>query len=199
MRKGFALATVVLTISAAPLFAQTNTDRTAKPAPALAKAAQSKMKMASDEHFVKDAAGANVAEVELGRLATQKASGDDVKKFGQRMVDEHSKANDELKTLVQGKNIALPNTMDAAHKAVHDRLAKLSGVAFDRSYVREMVAGHRKVAAEFRAESMNGKDADVKAFASKMLPTIEEHLKEAEGLSSKAVGTSGTVRPPAKK
>lgn len=195
MKQSLALATVVLMMSAAPVFAQTSTARTTKPAPA--KAAHAKLM--TGEHFVKDAAAANIAEVELGRLATQKASSEDVKQFGQRMVDDHGKANDELKTLAKNKNITLPETMDAAHKAKHDRLVKLSGVAFDRSYLRDMVTGHRKVAAEFRAESTNGKDAEIKAYASKMLPTIEEHLKEAESLSSKAVGTSGKVRTPAKR
>lgn len=195
MKRGFALATVVLMMSAAPLLAQTNTARTTRPTHA--KAAHAKMM--TDEHFVKDAAAANVAEVELGRLATQKASSEDVKKFGQRMVDDHGKASDELKTLAKNRNITLPETMDAAHKAKHDQLAKLSGVAFDRRYLRDMVTGHRKVTGEFRAESTNGKDADIKAYASRMLPTIEEHLKEAERLSSKAVGTSGKVRTPAKK
>jgi putative membrane protein len=188
MNRTLAFAMAAVIASAAPLFAQTTSPKPAKAHPHAQATHAAPM---TDEHFVKDSGAANMAEVELGRLAATKASREEVKKFGQQMVDEHEKANDELKTIAKNKNIALPETMDAAHKAVHDRLARLSGAAFDRSYMREMVAGHRKVAAEFRTESSSGKDNDVKAYAAKMLPTIEQHLKEAEGLSSTAVGTSG--------
>jgi len=153
--------------------------------------------MSADQQFVKNVAADNMAEVELGRLATEKASRDDVKKFAQQMVDEHGKANDELKTLASSKNIMLSETVDASHKAVHDRLSKLSGAAFDRDYLREMTNGHRKAVAAFKAEATTGKDAEIKAWAVKMQPTIEAHLKEVEGLNRSAVGTSGqrTTKP----
>jgi putative membrane protein len=106
------------------------------------------------------------------------------------MVDDHTKANDELKTIAQNKSITLPSSIDAKHKAVADKLSKLSGDAFDRAYMQEMVNGHRAVANEFRTESKSGKDSDVKAWAAKTLPTVEEHLKEAES-ANKVVGTSG--------
>src|SRR5262245_45347502 len=109
-------------------------------------------KMAGDEHFVMDVAHAGMAEVELGKMATDKASKDEVKKFGQRMVDDHSKAGDELKTIAQTKNITWPADLDAKHKAVRDRLSKMTGDAFDRAYMQEMVEGHRKVAAALRTE-----------------------------------------------
>ena len=142
-----------------------------------------------DSAWVTKAAQGGIAEVELGRLATAKAASDEVKKFGQRMVDDHSKANDELKTLAQNKTITLPAEIDAKHKAEHDRLAKLSGGAFDRAYMQAMVAGHREVANLFRTESMSGKDPDVKAWAAKTLPTVEEHLKMAQE-TSKALGST---------
>src|SRR5262249_51808111 len=113
--------------------------------------------------------------------------------FGQRMVDDHSKANDELKTLAQNKNITLPTALDATDKATVDRLAKLNGESFDRAYMQAMVKDHQKDVNEFRTQSKSGKDADVKAWASKTLPTLEEHLKMAKDTSHAVVGTSGTM------
>jgi putative membrane protein len=146
--------------------------------------------LAADEAFVMKAAKGGMAEVELGKLASQKASADNVKQFGQRMVDDHSKANDELKSLAASKKITLPAEMGAEEKALHDRLSKLSGAAFDRAYMKAMVADHVKDVNEFKMESKSGKDPDVKAWAGKTLPTLEDHLKMAREANS-AVGTSG--------
>src|SRR4051812_34394375 len=121
-----------------------------------------------------------MAEVELGRLAADKASNADVKKFGQRMVDDHTKANDELKMIASSKNITLPTAVDAKHKATADRLSKLSGAAFDAAFMQTMVQDHRKAVASFKRESQTGKDAEIKAFAGKTLPTLEDHLKMAQ-------------------
>jgi putative membrane protein len=138
---------------------------------------------AADQTFVMHAAQANVAEVELGKLALQKTQRDDVKKFGQQMVDDHTKAGDELRAIAMRKNIAVSTDLDAEHKALHDRLSKLSGAAFDQAYMQAMADGHKKVAAEVRQESKSGKDAEVKAWATKTLPTIEAHLKHAQTVS----------------
>jgi len=144
-----------------------------------------------DRQFVMEAAQGGMAEVELGQLATQKASSDAVKQFGQRMVTDHGKANDELKTLAQSKSITLPTDI-GKHKATKDKLEKLSGAAFDRAYMQEMLNDHRKDVSDFRKESQSGKDPDVKAWAAKTLPTLEEHLQMAQSASRGAVGTSGT-------
>jgi len=143
-----------------------------------------------DENFVMKAANGSMAEVELGKLAIEKAGSDEVKKFGRRMVDDHSKANDELKTLAQNKHITLPAAIDPHEKALHDRLAKLSGAAFDRAYMQAMLTDHKKDVNEFRMEVKSGKDADVKGWAAKTLPTLEAHLKLAQSTNT-AVGTSG--------
>jgi len=147
--------------------------------------------LAADDSFVKKAAEGGMAEVELGKLAAQKASSDEVKKFGQRMADDHGKANDELKTLAQKKNITLPGDLDAKDKALHDKLEKLSGPAFDRAYMQAMLTDHQKDVSEFRTESKSGTDPDVKAWAAKTLPTLEDHLKQARETRG-AVATSGT-------
>ena len=90
-------------------------------------------------------AGVAMGEVELGTLAKDKASSRDVKGFAQRMVDDHSKAGDELKAIAQRKNLTWPSALPADAVALKDRLSKLSGAAFDRAYIDAMVNGHREV------------------------------------------------------
>ncbi|HUR35680.1 MAG TPA: DUF4142 domain-containing protein [Vicinamibacterales bacterium] len=147
---------------------------------------------AADHAFVMDAAMGSAAEVELGNLAADKAQGEAVKDFAKRMVADHGRASDELKTLAQTRNLSLPADVGARHKATKDRLSRLSGAAFDRAYMQQMVADHRKDVLAFQKESKTGKDGDVKAWAAKTLPTLQEHLKMAEQASRGAVGTSGT-------
>ena len=144
----------------------------------------------ADSHFVMEAAKGGLAEVEKGRLAADKASSADVKQFGQRMVDDHSKANDELKSVASQKGITLPTELDAKDKAMVDKLSKLSGDAFDKAYMTDMVKDHKTDVADFKKEANHGKDADVKSFASKTLPTLEEHLRMAEDIHSKMGGTA---------
>jgi len=146
--------------------------------------------LAADQTFATKAAQGGMAEVELGKLAAEKASSDTVKKFGQRMADDHSKANDELKKLAESKNITLPSTIGPEEKALRDRLSKLSGAAFDQAYMKAMVNDHVKDVNEFKMESKSGKDPELKAWAAKTLPTLEEHLKMAREANG-AVGTSG--------
>jgi putative membrane protein len=181
MKHVILVGTVALALAAAPAFAKGK------------KQAAKNGKAASDHAFVTEAAKGGMAEVELGKLAADKASSDQVKQFGQRMVTDHGKANDELKSLAQQKNITLPTEINAKDKATHDRLSKLSGAAFDRAYMQHMLADHRTDVNEFKKESTSGKDPDVKAWAGKTLPTLEEHLKQARD-ANRAVGTSGTVK-----
>jgi len=145
---------------------------------------------AADRHFVMEAASGGMAEVELGKLATQKASNDEVKSFGQMMVDDHSKANDELKSLASSKGITVPSEPDAKDKATVSRLEKLSGEQFDRAYMQAMTKDHKKDLAEFKKESTSGKDQEIKDWAGKTVPTLEKHLQHAEQTAS-AVGASG--------
>jgi len=143
-----------------------------------------------DQAFAKEAAIGGMAEVELGNLAKQNASSADVKQFADRMVTDHGKANEELKQWAASKNVTLPAEMDAKHKATHDRLAKLNGDAFDKAYMHDMVMDHQHDVAAFKRESTSGKDPDLKAWAGKTLPTLEEHMKLANDTASK-VGAGG--------
>lgn len=145
---------------------------------------------AADEAWVMKVAKGGMAEVGLGKLASEKASSDTVKQFAQRLVTDHGKANDELKSLAATKNLTLPADVGPEHQATHDRLMKLSGAAFDRAYMKAMIDDHVKDVAAFKMEATSGKDADVKAWAAKTLPTLEEHLKMARETNG-AVGTAG--------
>jgi putative membrane protein len=137
-----------------------------------------------DAPFIGAAAMDGLAEVELGRLASQNASSPDVKRFAQRMVDHHSKAGDELKGLASQKDVALATKLDDEHRAVQQKLATLKGAAFDQAYMAHMAAVHLKAVALFQDEAKAGKDAEVKAWAAKLLPTMQEHVKLASALNA---------------
>lgn len=145
---------------------------------------------AADKKFVRDAAQGGMAEVELGKLATEKASSDDVKKFGQRMVDDHTKANDQFKQVASSEGIQLPQGLSAKDKLTKERLSKLSGEQFDKAYMADMVKDHTQDVAEFQRESQSGKDPAVKDFASQTLPTLEDHLKQAKEIAPKTHSAS---------
>ena len=147
----------------------------------------------ADTKFMKEAAQGGMAEVALGQLAVEKASNADVKKFGQRMVDDHSKANDKLKQLASEKNVALPQDLNAKDKATKASLEKLSGEQFDQAYMKDMVKDHKKDVSDFRRESKAAHDPDVKQFAADTLPILEEHLKQAESIAP-AGSTTASVR-----
>jgi putative membrane protein len=147
---------------------------------------------AGDKMFVKKAAQGGMAEVELGKLAADKGSTDDVKKFGQRMVDDHSKANDQLKQIASSKGITVPDDMNAKDKATKARLEMLSGAQFDRAYMNDMVKDHVEDISEFNKEAKMGKDPDVKGFASQTLPTLQDHLKNARSVASETGAQAST-------
>ena len=138
----------------------------------------------ADAPFIGAAAMDGLAEVELGRLASQNASSSEVKQLAQRMVADHSKAGDALKQLASQKDVALATELDDEHRAVQQKLAKLKGAAFDQAYMSHMATAHLKAVALFQEEAKSGKDADVKAWAAKTLPIIQEHLKVASSLNA---------------
>ena len=119
-----------------------------------------------DQHFMKEAAEGGMAEVQLGQLASQRASSDSVKQFGKRMADDHQKAADELKQLASQKGVALPTSLDRGHQRLYDRLSKLSGADFDRAYMKEMVKDHQQQAKQVSA-SVQGKSSPAASPAQK--------------------------------
>ena len=139
----------------------------------------------ADKGFMDNAAQGGMAEVKMGELAASKAANADVKKFGQQMVDDHNKANTELKTLAGGKNVTLPTDVNAEQKETFDKLSKLSGAAFDKEYVKAMVEDHEKDVADFQKQTTAAEDSDVKSFATKTLPTLKSHLDMIKDINSK--------------
>jgi putative membrane protein len=149
---------------------------------------------ASDEKFVREAAEGGMAEIALGELATEKASSDEVKKFGQRMVDDHSKAADELKEIASSKGIRVPDKLSAKERMTKDRLSKLSGEQFDRAYMSDMVKDHAEDVADFKLESSSGTDPDVKHFAATTLPTLQDHLRQAKEIAPTTRNASNNMK-----
>jgi putative membrane protein len=136
-----------------------------------------------DAKFVMKAAEGGLAEVKLGKLATEKAMSADVRKFGQRMVDDHTQANKQLMAIAERKGLKVPTEMNRKDQETYDRMARLSGAEFDRAYAKHMVEDHEEDISEFKDESKNGQDEQIRAWATKTLPTLEEHLKMAKGLN----------------
>ena len=136
-----------------------------------------------DQQFLQRAARDGLAEVQLGQMAAERSTNPEVQRFGQRMASDHTKANQELMTLAQSKNISIPKDMDKHHQKTAEALAKKRGASFDRDYMRDMVTDHEKAVQLFTTEANEGSDADIKAFATKTLPTLQEHLHMARQLT----------------
>jgi putative membrane protein len=141
-----------------------------------------------DRKFLQEAAAGGLAEVEMGQLASQKAQSPEVKQFGERMVQDHGKANDQLKQLASSKGVDVPAQADKSSQRKMEKLQKLSGAQFDKAYMDDMVKDHKKDVKEFQKEAKSAKDADVKSFAAQTAPTLQEHLQMAEAAQKTAKG-----------
>jgi putative membrane protein len=147
----------------------------------------------ADMKFAMTAAQDGMTEVELGRLAVQKGTSDAVKQFGQRMIDDHTNANQQLMQLASSKGMSLPTALDAKHQAMVAKFQRMSGAAFDRAYAKQMVQDHRKAVDLFQKEADRGMEADLKAFASQTLPTLRGHLSMAQALNTGGGNTGGNA------
>jgi len=130
----------------------------------------------ADTTFASKAAIGGMAEVELGKLALNKATDAKVKDFASMMVNDHGKANEELKAITKSKNMMLPTGLDQEHQAVMEELKSKSGADFDKAYAKAMVDGHQKTLALMQQGSMGLKDAELKGFAAKTAPVVKHHL-----------------------
>jgi putative membrane protein len=170
----------------------------------------------SDEKFIKDACLGGLMEVHMGKLGVQKAQNAQLKQYAQRLIDDHTKANTELKQLASSKGLTLPDSHEGissttesadrtqvrekadaeSHKehAAIKKLEGLSGTEFDREFVRLAVNDHQKDIKEFEKAAKNADDTELKSFAAKTLPTLREHLQQARSLQSQvsATGAPGT-------
>jgi len=144
----------------------------------------------ADRNFATKAAQIGLAEVQTGELAKSKAATDQTKQYGEHMVTDHTKANDELKRIAGDKQMSLPSAPAAKDQATLKRLQGLSGAAFDRAYLDSQIAGHKEAISAFQAEAKSGKDPDLKSFATATLPELQEHLKMATDASKTTKASS---------
>ncbi len=125
----------------------------------------------------------------MGKLAAVKASDPDVRAFAKQMVDDNTKASDQLQVAAQQENMTLPDVLSVKDQATYDRLVKLSGSAFDKTYVEKMLKDHEVELKEFRREASSGKDLNLRNFASQMFLTVQDHLEKIKAIQSR-VGVS---------
>jgi putative membrane protein len=198
--------------------AQSDKPSTQEPA---ATSAATQSLASSDREFITHVAHNGMMEIDLANLALQKSANEDVKRFAQRLIDDHKAANEKLMTLAQSKGITLPGpatvastsqtnegarqsaniettraaqgqqSTDAKISKAKEKLGRLSGAEFDREYMKMMVKDHEKAVAEFQKQSTQSKDADVQEFARTTLPTLQEHLTMARDIESKVGGKTG--------
>jgi putative membrane protein len=135
-----------------------------------------------DSEFMTFAADAGMTEVEAGKAAQAKTTNAKVKAFAADMIKDHTAAGNDLKSLAANKNITLPTAISEDHQKAISEVGAKTGVDFDKAYVDMMVDDHQKVVDKFEDASKNAKDADVKAFATKTLPTLQAHLEHAKML-----------------
>jgi len=135
--------------------------------------------------FYAAAARGGMAEVELSKAAQTKATNPEVKKFAQMMLNDHTKANTELKTMASKKNVTLPAELATADRATLQELNDLSGAEFDRTYVDAMVDAHETDVQLFEDQAGDDTDPEAKAFAAKTLPTLQKHLEMIKGIQSR--------------
>ena len=144
-----------------------------------------------DSTAIMDMAMVNMAEVEMGKMAQSKSQNAEVKTFAQQMIDDHGKGLTEVQAVAQAKGITLPTELDAKHKAMAAKLAKLEGEKFDREYMKMGgTGGHKEALAMLNKTEKSAKDADVKGLATKMKPTVEQHLKAAQQMPAAKPGTT---------
>jgi putative membrane protein len=135
-----------------------------------------------DRDFLMKVAMTNTAEVQIGQLATAKGGSQAVKDFGDMMVRDHTDAQGKLRTIAGSISLNAPDSVDAKHKALKEKLDKLSGAAFDKEYAAAMVNGHKEAISLFEKEASSGTNGQLKNYASMMLPTLKTHLEAAQKL-----------------
>jgi putative membrane protein len=170
-------------LTASPVFAQTG-----QPGRAAATSAKDALDQ-EDRTFLGEAAIGGMAEVELSKIA-QKSANADVKRFAERMIEDHTRANEQLASIAAGLGVEMPKTLDSEHERMRAKLQALHGKAFDDQYMHDMVEDHDKAVRLFQQEERSGHNTELKQFAQGTLPTLEEHQKMALELSRKLSQTA---------
>jgi len=153
----------------------------------------------ADRKFIQQAAESGMFEVEIARLAESKASSPDVRELATTLARDHSKANDELVRLANSKKVELPAAPPHGKRKDIEKMAKLSGSEFDHRFLREVgIKNHEEDIRKFEQESAKAKDADLRAWVDKTLPTLREHLAMAQKMpaaEASKMGNRGAAQP----
>jgi len=155
--------------------------------------AQTRNLNATDKAFLKFAAEANMTEAHIGKVAEDQSSNSAVKDFGQKLVQDHTKAYDELTAVANKTGENIPKGIDIARNRAAEEVTREKGANFDRRFARYEVQDHQKAIAEFKREAEKGADPDVKAYAEKMIPELEQHLHEAQQLEKSGHQTASAM------
>lgn len=145
-----------------------------------------------DQHFLMAAAANDVAEISTGQMASTRASRDEVKQYAQMMVQDHSRASQQLKQIAAARQVQLPQRPDVKDQACASHLATLQGEAFDQAYMKGQVLGHMLAVDLFQGAAQHAKDEQIRAFASQTLPVLQKHLQHAQQLAGGS--EAGAVR-----
>ena len=146
----------------------------------------------SDLTFLREAIEGNLAEIQTGQLAEKNGASQVVKQFGQRMVADHTNLLEQAKSIAAAKGITPPTAPSAKDQATYRSLSSKTGNAFDTAYITDMISDHKEDISHFEQEANSGSDPDIRALASKALPTLQEHLRLAESAARQlGISTSG--------
>ncbi len=143
----------------------------------------------SDDAFLKKAAQDDLAEIQLGQLAQQKASSQQVKDLAKKLSDDHQKDLNDVKSIAQQKNINLPDQPSAKDQKLMSKLQNMNGQEFDRAFLKHQVRDHHKDIALYQREAQNAKDQDVKTYAQKDVAILQQHLQ----MSQSDAGSMGSM------
>ena len=135
-----------------------------------------------EQTFIKESAQAGLMEVQMGRLAAQKGQSEPVRQLGQKLVQDHSKANQELKLLASQKGVTVPTDLKSEHQTMLAHLKSLEGAEFDQAFKKHALEHHQEDIQKFQTATQQSADADVKAFAQKTLPVLQQHLRMAQDI-----------------
>ena len=145
------------------------------------------------QEFTHKAGTAGLYEVRAAEVARQKAQDAETREFADQMINDHKKANQELRDLAKTKSWTLPAALDTKHQEMVDRLGKLEGAEFDREYAKQQLKAHEEAVRLFKEQSERGTDPQLKTWASGKLPTLEKHLEHARELGSNGADREGSV------
>lgn len=133
-----------------------------------------------DSHYLVDAAETDMKEIEIGKLAQQKGTDPEIKKFGKMLVDDHTKSSGTVKTLASRKNISLPESLTEKGKEAYNKLNEKSGIEFDKKFAEMMVEGHEKMIEKMNKVAEKAADEEIRVWASNKIPTLTSHLEHAK-------------------